>query len=174
MNDKLLLKTLVSRGHISQDVADRVERDALMTQKTAEDILHERLLADDAAVTKVKSELLGVPATTLDPEKLTDDLKAVISEETARNYRVVPVSRTKDMLVVGMVRPDDPKAQDALRFIAKKLGVNLGVYLVTLDDYDAAMRKYSPYKSEIEAAIGFITKGGKAAAAGTRVMELEE
>ncbi len=174
MNDKLLLKTLVSRGVIQQDVAERAERDALVMQKSAEDILHERLLADDKAVAKVKSELLGVPTAALDPEKLTDDLKGIVTEETARNYRVVPISRTKDMLVVGMVRPDDPKAQDALRFIAKKLGVNLGVYLVALGDYDTVMRKYSPYKSEIEAALGVVTKGGKAASAATRVIELEE
>ena len=174
MNDKLLLKTLVSRGVIQQDVAERAERDALVTRKSVEDILHERLLADDKAVAKIKSELLGVPTAALDLEKLTDDLKGVITEETARNYQVVPISRTKDMLVVGMVRPDEPKAQDALRFIAKKLGVNLGVYLIDRGDYDTAMRKYSPYKSEIEAALGVVTKGGKAASAAGRAIELEE
>jgi type IV pilus assembly protein PilB len=173
MNDKLLLDTLVQKGIISQDVAERVARDTFLTKKTAEEILHERLLADDAAVLAVKSELLGIPSTKIDPEKLSEELKTIISEETARSYKVVPISRSKEMLVVGMVRPDDTKAQDALRFIAKKLGVNLGVYLISLGDLDAALRKYSPYKDEIEAALAFLKKGGKAGTSGMRIMELE-
>jgi len=58
-----------------------------------------------------------------------------------------------NLFVVGMLHPDDPKAQDALKFIARKNHIDLGVYLVSYGDFEAVMRRYSPYRTEISRAI---------------------
>src|SRR3989344_3370524 len=52
-----------------------------------------------------------------------------------------------------MVRPDDPKAQEALKFIARRSRLNLGVYVISYADWQEIIKKYSPYKNEIEAAV---------------------
>jgi type IV pilus assembly protein PilB len=57
------------------------------------------------------------------------------------------------MLVVGMLRPDDAQASEALRFIAKREGVSLGVYIITPSDLALVWRRYVPYRSEIESAV---------------------
>jgi type IV pilus assembly protein PilB len=57
------------------------------------------------------------------------------------------------MLVIGMFRPDDARAQEALRFIAKQNRLSLGVYLITYSDLLATWRLYAPYKTEIEVAV---------------------
>ena len=63
-----------------------------------------------------------------------------------------------------MVNPDDPKAQEAIKFIAKQIKTNLGIYLASWSLWEAILRRYSPYSGEIEAAVkslnlGFV-KGG--------------
>jgi type II secretory ATPase GspE/PulE/Tfp pilus assembly ATPase PilB-like protein len=57
------------------------------------------------------------------------------------------------MLVVGMLRPDNSAAEEALRFIAKRERVSLGVFIVTPSDMAAVWRRYTPYRSEIESAV---------------------
>ena len=59
-----------------------------------------------------------------------------IPAETSRTYSIAPLEKRDDMLVVGMLRPDNVKAQDALKFIAKQLKVNLGVYLIVPSDLE--------------------------------------
>ena len=57
------------------------------------------------------------------------------------------------MLIVGMTKPWDSKAQEALRFIAKQKKLSLGVYVVTPTDIELALRRYSPYQTEVAKAI---------------------
>ena len=76
---------------------------------------------------------------------------------------------------MGMVYPDDAKAQEALKFIAKQLRLNLGIYLITQSDWEAILRRYSPYKSEVEAAIKSLNlQPGQGLASGQKIIRLEE
>ena len=102
---------------------------------------------------KVKSELLGIPYRKVDSKKIIDELLKILPEETAMNYKVIPLGKEKDMLLVGMVYPDDRQAQEALRFIAKQKRLSLGIYLITPSDYQLIARRYSPYGGEVESAL---------------------
>lgn len=174
MNDKTLLDALVKKGILSQELATKILQEASFSKKSAEELLHNRRLADDVSVAQVKSAALGVPYQKVKADDLALDLLKLIPAETAMSYKVIPLSRTKDMLVVGMVRPDDVKAQDALRFIAKQLRVDLGVYLISLDDFDEVARKYSPYRSEIEAALKSLRIDSKKMPSAQQIVKLEE
>ena len=80
-------------------------------------------------------------------------------QETSRAYRVIPLEKRKDIFIVGMLRPDDVRAQEALRFIAKRERLSLGVYIVTPSDLALVWRRYAPYRTEIEAAVKDIGEG---------------
>ena len=153
MKDQDLIKELVKRNFITQQVADNLLRDAEFAHRPVEELIYERRLVDEMAVVKVKSELLGVPYKKIDFSLLNQELLNIIPRETSQNYRIVPLEKTKDMLIVGMFQPDDIRAQEALRFIAKQNRLSLGVYLISYSDLIAAWRLYAPYKTEIEAAI---------------------
>ncbi len=75
------------------------------------------------------------------------------------------------LLVIGMLHPDDSKAQDAMKFIARQNHINLGVYLISYDDLQAALKKYSPYRAEIESAVRSLNV--KEGSGGQQVIELE-
>lgn len=172
MDNNVLLKALVGKNFLKQEDADKVARDASAAQKPVEDFIYESRLVDEIDVAKTKSEILKIPYKKVSLEKLDKELLQLIPAETAQTYKVVPLSKTKDMLVVGMLNPDDQKAQDALRFIAKKTRTDLGVYLITPADFDLVLRKYSPLRDEVQAAI--MALGLRADRKAEKAIRLEE
>lgn len=175
MDEKQLIDNLIAGGFLTVEMADKLSKDAVLLGRSIEQLLYERRLAPEEEVAKIKSQLLKIPYRKVNPDEITKELLANIPEEVSRNYKVIPFSKSKDLLVVGMVSPTDPQAQEALRFVAKQQKINLGVYLITPGDFDLVLRKYSPYKDEVEAAIKSLNiKGGKFASAGERLVMLEE
>jgi len=153
MDNSVFLQKLLERRLIDQASFERMQQDLKFIQRPVDEVLYEKRIVDSNEMAKVKGEVLGVPFKNVTPQEINDQLLQLIPEETVTNYKVVPVSKTADSLLVGMVHPDDPKAQDALKFVAKKLQTSLGVYIISLGDFEAIARKYSPYKSEVEAAV---------------------
>lgn len=175
MDDKQLLDNLISAGLLNKESAEKISKEAELLGKSAEEIIYDRRLVPEEEVAKIKSQLLKIPFKKINVEEITKELLANIPEEVARTYKVIPLSKAKDLLVVGMANPMDSRAQEALRFVAKQQKINLGVYLVTPGDFDLALRKYSPYKDEVEAAIRSLDiKPGKKSASGERLIFLEE
>ena len=153
MDAQVLLKALVEKKLIDQEGSEKILRESFLTQKSVEEIIYNKRVIDDVELAKLKSQILKVPFKKFKVEDIGKDILQYISEDIARTYKVVPLSKTADMLVVGMLNPDDQKAQDALKFIAKQLQINLGVFLITFGDYDSILRKFSPFKDEVDMAI---------------------
>jgi len=155
MLDQDLFKELVKRKLIDETQAKRILSDADLVKKPAEELLYERRILDEITVARVKSELVGAPYKKVDIDSISPDILKLIPRQTSITYRVIPLvlDKSKNLLIVGMFRPDDVHAQEALKFIAKQQGVSLGVYLITLSDLAAVWRLYAPYKSEVEAAL---------------------
>lgn len=153
MTDQELFKELVDKKIISQSVSDQIMKEATLSASSAEELLYERRVADEVAIAKVKSALFGAPYKKIDPASISTELLQVIPKDTSQNYRIIPVEKREGMLVVGMLRPDDIRAQEALRFIAKRERVSLGVYVVTPTDLSLVWRRYVPYRDEVESAV---------------------
>lgn len=153
MTDQELFKELVDKKVISQSVSDQILKEASLSASSAEELLYERRVADEVGVAKVKSALFGAPYKKIDPASISNELLQVIPKDTSQNYRIIPVEKREGMLVVGMLRPDDIRAQEALRFIAKRERVSLGVYVVTPTDLSLVWRRYVPYRDEVESAV---------------------
>jgi type IV pilus assembly protein PilB len=153
MTGEELLQQGQTRNLFPAAVANRVRRDALVSGESIESIIWRERIAPDDAIAQLKSELLKVPYKKFDPATVDAKLFQMLPEDTARTYESIPISLADNLLIVGMLHPDDPKAQDALKFVARKNRLNLGVYLVSYGDYEAVMRRYSPYRTEISKAI---------------------
>ena len=174
MDDKQLLENLIKAGFLSEENSRKLLADSSVMGKSVEDLIYDRHAIVEEKVAQIKSAFLKVPYKKINIAEITKELLANISEEVARTYKVIPISRSKDLLVLGMIHPDDPQAQDALRFVAKQQKINLGVYLITPGDFDLALRKYSPYKDEVEAAIHTLNiRPGKGGGSGQQFIQLE-
>lgn len=175
MEDKQLADALVKSEIISPELSQKLLLEASQISKSFEDILYERRLADQAAVAKVKGELLGIPYKKVEPTEITDEAVKVIPFETASTYKTVPLEKKDNMLIVGMLNPDDSRAQEALRFIAKSNKISLGVYVITPDDLQSAMHKYSSYQSELDQAVKALhLEPGKGLSGAQKTVSIEE
>ncbi len=172
MTDQELLTEIQKAGLLDQATAEKVKKDAFLSGRSIETLLVADRLADDVRVAEIKSKILGIPYKKVDAEAITDELLELLPEETARTYEAIPIAKKDNLLIVGMLHPDSPKAQEALRFIARKEHLNLGVYLISFGDWKNALRKYSPYRNELERAVQQLNvKSGKG---GQKIIHLED
>jgi type IV pilus assembly protein PilB len=153
MTQDELLQQLQTRGLLNPTVAARVMRDAAARGELPEIIIARERIVPDDAVTSLKSELLKIPAKAVVVAEIDPKLFAMVPEETARTYELAPLALQDNLLIVGMLHPDDTKAQDALKFIARQNHVNLGIYLISYSDWQGVIGKYSPYRAEIAKAV---------------------
>lgn len=171
MTDEQLLGELKKGNLLDEESVAKMRREVLLSGRSVEELIYSRRMVDGVKIAQVKSNFLKVPLKKVDLDKIDEEILKLIPEETARTYNVVPISQKEDLLVVGMLRPDDPKAQEALKFIARRGRLNLGVYLISYDDWQDVLKKYSPYQGEIESAVSSLNlKSGK----DKRVVSLEE
>ncbi len=175
MENRALADSLVKNGLFSEELSRRLLTEAEQSGQPLEQIIYLRRILDEAAVAKAKSAVLSIPYEKIDPLTISAEVLKLIPEETADTYRLVPLSFSNQMLVVGMVNPDDTRAQEALRFIAKQNNFSLGVYIITPTDLEMALRRYSPYQTVIQEAVAALNiKPGSNLSVTQRAINLEE
>jgi len=170
MTSEVLLEEIKKNRFLDADEVQKLKRETLLSGRSAEDIIFEKKLIADDKLADFKSRLLNIPYEKIDFSTWDEGLLNLVPEETVRTYGVVPLGKHEDTLVIGMLQPDDPKAQDALKFLAKQNHLNLGVYLISYSDWRQALKRYSPFKSSVEAAV----KNMNLPTSGKRVVSLEE
>ncbi|MBU6500333.1 MAG: type II/IV secretion system protein [Patescibacteria group bacterium] len=172
MSDDELLKQIQRAKLLDEPAVTKLRRESLLSGRSAEAIIFGRRLIDEEKLARLKSVTLNVPYKKIDAAAISSDILDMIPEETARTYGSIPISRRDNLLVVGMLNPDDTKAQDALKFVARQSHLNLGVYVISYGDWESVLRKYSPYRSEVERAVQSL--GLKHGEGGRKIVSLDE
>ncbi|HUZ93044.1 MAG TPA: GspE/PulE family protein [Candidatus Paceibacterota bacterium] len=153
MSNDQLLQEIQNAGLLDATALAKLKRDALLSGQAVEALISNQRLLDDKKIAELKSAALKIPYKKLDVATIPKELFDIIPEEVARTYAAVPIAKQENLLVIGMVHPDDAKAQDALKFIGRRNQLNLGVYLISWSDWQEVLRRYSPYRSEVERAV---------------------
>lgn len=153
MDIQRFLKEVETANLLNQGDFESLRKEVQLSGRPVEAVAVERRLVDDGKLAQLKAKVLGVPYKKIKVTEIPAELFELFPEETVRTYNVVPIEKQNDLLVVGMVDPDDLKAQEAIKFIARRAHLNLGVYAISWGDWQSVLQRYSPYKSEIEAAI---------------------
>ena len=91
-------------------------------------------------------------------KKIPPDVLILISEEAARYYKMIPLSLNGNVLDVGLVEPEDVKAQEALNFLASRNGLVAQVFKITEDDWSALMKQYAGLGEEVGEALEGLRK----------------
>ncbi len=153
MNEDQFLTGLENSGLIDEATSKRLKKEVLLSGRAIEEIIQERRIVDDVKVAEFKSGLSKIPFQKIDFDNYDDSLLSLIPEETVRTYSVAPIIKKDNLFIVGMLHPEDLKAQDVLKFIARRNRLDLGIYLMSYGDWQEILRKYSPYRSEIKSAV---------------------
>ncbi len=76
-----------------------------------------------------------------------------VPEDSARHYKIVPLSMTDNVLEVGMVNPEDLESLDALNFITRKSGIPFKIFKITEDDFQKVLIMYKGLTGEVGIAL---------------------
>lgn len=156
-----LLKVLIDNQIINQDLALRIEKEAEVLERNVEEIIYDKKIVDEKTVAKIKGKIFGLPVKFLaKDEKIPSEIVNLIPENVARNYKIAALAKTPDKFSVGMVYPDDKRAQEALRFISQKLQAELEIFIITPGDLQNIRKNYQMFATEIEAALVALKKRG--------------
>jgi type IV pilus assembly protein PilB len=148
-----ILDILVEMGALDSGAREDILREAKSRGKKVVDILYERGV-DEKKIAQAQAEKWDLPVKFFEKnEEVPRDIMFLIPEDSARHYSLLAFAKENDLLKVGMVYPDDVKAQEALKFIAQKLGLNIALYVVTPSDVKRYHHNYRTFADEIRSAI---------------------
>ena len=149
-----LITQLIERNLLTPDAAVGIEEELKNNpSKTEEELLISKGLIGEEDLFKIKGEILGIPFISVLPEDVSLETLKTVPEETAKFYRMIPLSEKKEEVVIGMVYPDDLKAQEALKFLAREHQFAYQVVLITPKIFSLLMGKYRDLKKEVGKAL---------------------
>ncbi|AKM78196.1 MAG: Type II secretion system protein E [Candidatus Wolfebacteria bacterium GW2011_GWE1_48_7] len=174
MENKTLVDALIQDNLLGEIEGRKVLQEAALARRPVDELIYEQRLIDEEKLAMEKGKLLNVPYRKIDPQEISDETLKLFPEETVRNYKVIPVSIKDDLLIAGMVNPDNAQAQEALKFIAKQRRLNVGAYIITPSLWEMILRRYSPYRSLIDEAVRASSSISTKGAGPTQIVQLEE
>ncbi len=151
IQEELFLSALIQKGLIKQTDAYTLLQEAKSLEKRVEDIIYEKNLVDEKKLSQIKSELFKLPVKIFSKtEIIPQNVLNLISEDTARHYGFIAFNKEKDVLDVGMVYPDDTKAQKAVKFIVERLGLKIRVSIIIPSDFKNILKQYQTFVKEFD------------------------
>lgn len=175
---KDLIVFLQDKGLLGADDAKLVLKEAQDRGIPAEEILVERGKVAAETLAQAKGELYDVPVKLFArDEVIPREILTLIPEESARSYKVIAFAKDYDTVSIGMVHPDDIKAQEALKFIAQKLNLALKIFVITSTDFDRYAQTYQTFTEEIQKALAAISAqypAGQEGGQQRQLVQLEE
>lgn len=149
-----LIQQLVKKGILEKEKALSLEFALKNSNKKEEEMILERGLASESFLFDLKSENLKIPLREISPEEVPLKVLELIPEESARYYKMVALARKEDgSLEVGMVYPEDLKAQEALKFLARRDKFTYRLFLITITVFNNLLRQYRTLKREVGRAL---------------------
>ena len=149
--NKNLLDILIKNGKITPAIAESVLREAESLGHPVEAVLTDKRTISEEEIGKAKSEFHKIPLKIFNKdEKIPLEILNFIPEEFARNNKIVSFGKEGETLLVGMLNPDDVRAQEALRLVAKQKRINIGVYLVTASALNNLWQGYRSFEERVK------------------------
>lgn len=150
--DQLLL-LLQKRGLLNEEqIAHILERGKADSLSAAEVIRSERIIPDEEFA-KIYAEFLDVPYIDLTNIKLNLQAMQDISRKAAGTYRFIAFDIKDAKLLVAMEFPDDFQALEAVKFIAKRKGLQPEIYLASSEAIEKSLRGSGAVEEEIGGAL---------------------
>ncbi|MBA7596526.1 Type II secretion system protein E [subsurface metagenome] len=148
-----LVQYLIKKGVIDEKTAASLEYDIKISGKKEEEIILEKAMVPEDILFSLKSENLKIPLKKVVPEKLPLEILELIPQEAAKFYKMIALSKKEKSLEVGMVYPEDLKAQEALKFLSRQGKFSYKVVLISLSNFNNLLKQYQSLKKEVKVAL---------------------
>ena len=148
-----LIQYLLKKGAIDKNQAASLEYDVKVSGKKEEEVIVGKGIIPEDLVFEAKGENLKVPVRKVSVEDVPLEILELIPQESARYYSMIPLLQKEKTLEVGMVYPEDLRAQEALKFLSRQGKFNYQVVLISLTTLNSIIKQYSTLKKEVTMAL---------------------
>ncbi|MDP2909950.1 MAG: GspE/PulE family protein [bacterium] len=148
-----LIQQLLKKGVLDKSKATALDYEVKTTGSREEEIILKSKVVTEDFLFGLKSENLKIPLKLISLEDVKLKVLETIPEESAKYYRMIPLSIDGNGLEIGMVYPEDLKAREALEFLARQNNFNYKIFLITLSNFNNLLRKYRDLKKEVSRAL---------------------
>jgi len=155
--DELLKEKLITKEEHSKYLAELQS-----SNKSEEKIILENELVTEDKLSEIKGKLLNVPVfENAGFAQISNDVLALIPEESAKYYKIAPLRLVEDTFEVGMVNPEDIKAKEVILFLARQSNFKTKIYLISENDFREVLRKYRDIAEVVGEALGELREDEK-------------
>lgn len=140
ISDATIEQLLRSANLASDQEFVTLREESEKSRRPLQDVVLQREIISDEALTKAYGEYAKIPFVQLDPRDIPQEVLTRIPERIARQYNAVLFAVDEDGL--QHLAMDDPDDIQALDFIQKQIGENVEVHIATRDNILACLENY--------------------------------
>lgn len=148
---------LYNENLISKEQLNQVKFEAANLRKPVEDILIEKGIVNEEAISKARSILYGVPYIDLMKLDISKDALELLPIDTYRNYSLIPFEVEATSVKVAMSNPLDIQA---IRFLEQKIGKKINTFITTKNQIDYILE--NKFKEELDTSVTSMVKEAEA------------
>lgn len=138
---KRVTRILAQLGRVSENLAERAERQALTSGKSVAHYLLRRGLVNSHDYTHALALQAQLPSTDLAGVELSPELLAIFPTATLLQSRFLPIDRMEDIVCVAAARPLE---SGTIRNLEKRFNCKLYVFLAPEEQVNALLRQIDP------------------------------
>ncbi|MDO8601423.1 MAG: GspE/PulE family protein [bacterium] len=168
-----LIQQLAQKGILDKEAALALEWEVKSSGKKEEDLILEKRLIDEKPLFDLKSESLKIPLREVAADSVPIETLQLIPEDTAKFYKIISLAKNEKTLQVGMIYPEDLKAQEALKFLARQQNFIYQVFLITPTNFNDLLKQYRNLKGEVGTALEELKEETRKEKGPVKIEELE-
>jgi type IV pilus assembly protein PilB len=149
-----LLQELVNRKKITTKQAREINQDLDQIGGSVASSILKRKLLSEKELFRLKSEILKIPLLEEAPVSVPEEILTIIPSETASHYNFIAFGQEKKIIKIGMVHPQDIRAKEALKFLARRWKLEYEIFLITPSVFSAILGNYQTAEKEVKQALG--------------------
>jgi len=150
----IFLQKLIEKKVITKEQGEALQNEFKDFKGSEEDFIISKKLLKEVDFNRIKAEIFNMPFfENAEVLEVPNNVLVMIPEESARFYKIVPLTFQGNVLEVGVVNPDDIKAKEALNFLARQNKITYKTYLISANSFEAFLRQYRNIKEEVGKAL---------------------
>lgn len=151
-------ESLKKKGAISSEQLEFIRNEVNRRQESSEKIIGSMNWVSEEELAQAKAEVMGVKYDNPAEHPISPEVLALIPEEVAKRFTIIPISKEGSTISVAMV---DPLDLQAVEFIEKKSGQQIRPFLATASSVTKAIaEQYTKgLASEVTAALKEVAPG---------------
>jgi type IV pilus assembly protein PilB len=150
----IFLQKLIEKKIITKEQGEELQNGFKDFKGNEEDFIISKKLLKESDLNKIKAEIFNMPFfENVEVLEVPNNVLSMIPEESARFYKIIPLTLQANVLEVGVVNPDDIKAKEALNFLARQNKITYKTYLISSNSFESFLRQYRNIREEVGKAL---------------------